>query len=89
MKYRIDPNKVVWRNLDGEVIILDIDSGHYYGLNKTGSLIWNLFAQDKTLQEAIEKLSDQFKISKKAALEDTSELIATLQKEGLLLKEKA
>jgi len=86
MRCYIDPNKVIWRNIDGEIIILNLDSGHYYTLNKTGSIIWNAFVEKKTPQEVVAKLTDRFKISPKIAKEDVSNLIAMLQKEDLILK---
>ena len=86
MRCRIDPDKVIWRNIDGEIILLNLASGHYYTLNKTGSFIWNVFVENKTSQEAAEKLADQFNIPSKTAKEDVLYLIVMLEKEDLILK---
>ena len=86
MRCHIDPDKVIWRNIDGEIILLNLASGHYYTLNKTGSFIWSAFVDNKTPQEAAEKLVDRFNIPPKTAKEDVLHLIAMLEKEDLILK---
>jgi len=88
MKYRIDPDKVVWRTIDGEDVILSLDIGHCYGLNKTGSFAWNMFVEKRIPQEVSERFFEKFKISSKIAGDDIRSLVTRLEKEALLLKEK-
>jgi len=45
MKYWIDPARVQWRVVDGEAVVIDVDSTYYYGLNRTGTVIWLLLAE--------------------------------------------
>lgn len=37
--YRIDKDNVTHRILDGEAVILNLDSGDYYSLNEVGTKI--------------------------------------------------
>ena len=38
-------------DLNGEVVILNFDSGIYYGLNETGAYVWNQLQEPKTFEE--------------------------------------
>lgn len=46
MAYRVNDEKVVWRVVDGEAVLLHADTSAYYGLNRVGTLMWEtLLAQ--------------------------------------------
>ena len=38
--YSIDEERMFWRKVGSETIILDIQSGYYFQLDDTGSVIW-------------------------------------------------
>src|SRR5438045_2839748 len=42
-KFEIHPD-VVWREIDGEVVLLNVVTGLYYGLDEVGSSVWRLLA---------------------------------------------
>ncbi len=37
---------VVWRLVEGEVVLLNVMSGQYYSLDVVGSRVWELIGQD-------------------------------------------
>ena len=37
---------VVWRLVEGEVVLLNVMSGQYYSLDAVGSRVWELIPQD-------------------------------------------
>ena len=47
-KYRRRPD-VISADMDGEVVMMDIMSGKYYNLGRTGGEIWSLLEEAKTL----------------------------------------
>jgi hypothetical protein len=36
------PESVLFRDLDGEAVLLEIATGRYYGLNEVGTRMWSL-----------------------------------------------
>lgn len=50
----------IFRDLDGEAVILDISSGTYFGLNAVGASIWQLIEQHGQLSAVLEALSGEF-----------------------------
>ena len=51
MKYWIDPTRVQWRVVDGEAVVVDVASTYYYGLNRTGTVVWRLLAEHAMSRE--------------------------------------
>ncbi len=45
MNYWIDPTRVQWRVVDGEAVVVDVASTYYYGLNRTGTVVWRLLTE--------------------------------------------
>ena len=58
---RLTPsNQVVIRELSGESVILDLNSGLYFGLNGVGTRVWNLITQGSSLRDAQAALNAEF-----------------------------
>ena len=53
-------DQVVFRELGGESVILDLKSGSYYGLNGVGTRTWALMTDGKTLRDVHGALADEF-----------------------------
>lgn len=44
---RVSPHPdVVWRLVEGEVVLLNVSSGQYYSLDEVGSRVWGLVPPD-------------------------------------------
>jgi len=82
--YRINSEKVVWRNIDGEAVILDLDSGYYYRLNPTGTAIWQMLEEYKKPEQIIKKLAQEYSLSEEKTEKDFFDLIADLKKDKLV-----
>lgn len=44
---------VVWRLVEGEVVLLNVMSGQYYSLDTVGSRVWELIPQEGTALNAV------------------------------------
>jgi hypothetical protein len=53
---RINTPTVVHEAIDGETIILNIDSGFYYSLVETGAQIWDLLANMNSADDIVKNL---------------------------------
>jgi len=50
--------------LDGEVVMLSLETSRYYGLNLVGSRIWELLAQPQTLQQVCDTLLNEYDVTR-------------------------
>ena len=57
------PEHVLSRELDDEMVLLNLDSGEYFGLNDTGTRIWELLADGRSREEVIDCLTDEFEVT--------------------------
>jgi coenzyme PQQ synthesis protein D (PqqD) len=51
--YRVSEAKVAWRIADGEAVLLHADSSAYFGLNRSGTLLWGELARRSVSPEAL------------------------------------
>ncbi len=76
----IIPPQVLINQIDGEMVILDLESGTYFGLNPVGAQIWHFLSEGKTLAETCRAMLDKYEVSPDEIERDvvnlTSELLA-------------
>jgi hypothetical protein len=73
------PSKdAVFRDLDGEAVILHLDSGTYFGLNAVGTRIWQLMERDGRLTAVLDDLSTEYDAPPDVLERDLLDLVARL-----------
>ena len=75
---------VVFRELDGEGVILNLASGLYFGLDKTGTRMWRLIEEHGQLQAVLTALCDEYEAAPDAIERDLIALVSELTEKGLL-----
>lgn len=75
--------EVVSQELEGELVVLSLDRGEYYGLNPTGTCIWNGFAEGVSLRIIADRLVAEFQVDVDRARADVVSLAQALLDEGL------
>lgn len=73
-----------WREIDGEVVVLDIERSHYLNLNATGCVLWLLLAEGATKRQLVVKLMQQFDVDEPTAREDVQTFLTSCRANGLL-----
>ncbi len=74
----IDRDKIFWKELEGEMVILNGDTGEYFTLNNVGAIIWEQIIQNAKDQEIISAIVAKFQIDEETASNDYNELKQTL-----------
>jgi hypothetical protein len=77
---------IAWRNVNEEVVILNLKSGEYFTLNDVGQFVWLAVADQKNIEEIRQKVVDAFDVSPEKASEDIEAFISRMLDEGLLHK---
>jgi hypothetical protein len=55
------PPHVLIRRLDGESVLLNLESERYFGLNATGTRMWELVTSKPCIALALEKLQESMR----------------------------
>jgi hypothetical protein len=75
---------VVSRDLEGEAIILNLESGTYFGLDSVGTRIWSLLQEDGSLRRTFELLEQEYDVEPERLEEDILRLVEELRSNDLL-----
>jgi hypothetical protein len=73
-----------WREIDGETILLDLDSSKYLGLNRSGTLLWPAIVKGSTRTELVQKLVREFEIDSDLAARDVDVFVGACRERNLL-----
>ena len=66
------------RVLDGEAVLLDLESGEYFGLNDVGTRFWELVSTGSTYGQARDKLLAEFDVDRATLEADLDQLVGSL-----------
>lgn len=83
---QIRSNDVSWREVDGEVIALDLRSSTYFTTNRTGTLLWHAMIDGATIDQLAALLRSSFGISDELAHADVESFLNLLVANGLLVR---
>ena len=80
------PPHVLSRLVGEETVLLNLESGIYFGLDGVGKFIWDSVSDGKSLAETVGSIVAEYKIGEDQATTDVVDFTATLVERGLLLK---
>lgn len=74
---------VATQEVDDEIIILDMNTENYFGLNKIGSAIWQVIKEKPVLNEVYETLLERYDVESEVLMADLENFVEKLLKSGL------
>jgi len=84
-RFRVNTPTVTHETIDGEAVIINLDSGNYYSLVDAGSLIWALVDRGASASEVHELLQQSYQGDATDIDRGVQELLAQLQQENLIV----
>jgi hypothetical protein len=81
---RLRSDDLEWREVGGEIVILDLKSSNYLALNDTGALLWKLLAGGASEEELRNALTAEFDVDEATSVGDVAEFLTALRSKGLL-----
>lgn len=75
---------VLVRELEGESVLLNLDSENYFGLDDVGTRMWSVLTTSDTVQESFDVLAREFDVSAEQLRTDLTRLIEALIEHGLV-----
>ena len=76
--------EVAAKVIDGEAIMINLNTGVYYSLDKVGGSIWELLERGHSLGEIADAVTAQYDVSQEQARADVDRLAAELLQENLV-----
>lgn len=81
------PEHVVFRELDGETVLLHLISGRYFGLDPIGTQVLRTVALGQPPAVALPALLEEYEVSEQQLRQDVEELLSDLLSRGVLTRE--
>jgi hypothetical protein len=75
---------VIWKEVDGKAVGLDLGSSRYFSLNPTGVTLWELLESPTDESSLAEALVREHKINDEQARSDVSAFVASLRQNQLI-----
>jgi hypothetical protein len=80
----IVPSHVLVRVLDKESVLLNIETERYFGLDETGTRMWQLVTAAPKVEVAYQQLLDEYDVEPELLRENLTDLLGRLVENGLL-----
>lgn len=89
--FPLEPDALLARNpqvlasdMDGEVVLLALDSGAYYTLTGAGSALWKALEEPRRVGDLLASLVRNFEVSEEQCRAETGEFLLHMVREGIL-----
>lgn len=78
------PKHVMFRELAGEAVLLNLHNEMYYGLDEVGTRMWQLLTTSDSVQAAMDTMLEEFEVTPETLEQDVAKMIKDMQEQGLI-----
>jgi hypothetical protein len=78
------PESVLFRDLDGEAVLLETVTGRYYGLNEVGTRMWSLLQLHGEIEAVCRALLTEYDAPEARLRDDLLRFVDSLAASGLI-----
>lgn len=75
---------VVFRDLEGETVLLHLQTGVYFGLGAVGTRAWQLIVAGRSLREIVAIFTEEYDVEEDRAAADLRDFVAALRENGIV-----
>lgn len=81
---KLRDGRIAWKEVDGEVLLLDVATSTYFSMNGSASVLWHQLADGTTEVGLVRTLVDEYGIDADQARADVAAFLADCSARGLL-----
>ena len=75
---------VVFRDLHGEAVLLDLKTSLYFGVDSIGARTWNLIKEHNSLQTVCDLLMKEYHVDEAQCTQDLLKFVSMLEEKRLI-----
>jgi methyltransferase-like protein len=75
---------ILWRELDGEAVLLSPSAGSSYNLNQVGTFIWKMLDGKHTSENIAAAICQVYEVEHEQALQDVENILVEMRNNNLL-----
>jgi len=77
-------SEVLFQDIEGEAVLLDLSSGQYFGLNEVGTRFWQHARELDDVDTIVARLLEEFEVEESVLEEDLEGFLGEMREAGLL-----
>ena len=71
--------------VDGEAVIMNVETGAYFGLNPVATDIWKILKDSKSVQTVIDQLIEEYDVSPQVCKDETIPVLTQMKALKIIL----
>jgi hypothetical protein len=75
---------VLFQELQGEAVLLNLKTGVYLGLDQLGTKIWQLLQQNASLNKVVDSVLQEYAVTHEQFAKDLLTLVGQMERQGLI-----
>ncbi len=80
------PDSILSKTIGEEEVLVDLNTGTYFGLNEVGTLMWSHLKKEISFEQMQEEILNQFEVSPEDITQDFQALLKSLSEKNLIQK---
>ena len=84
-RFRVNQPQVIRESFESEVVIINLDTGNYYSLEKTGALVWDWIENGAALEGIVAQLAQRGTVPAPQMIVAVEGFVAELVREQLIV----
>jgi coenzyme PQQ synthesis protein D (PqqD) len=81
---KLKADALEWREVEGEIVALDLEACAYIAVNRTGTALWPKLVEGTSRDQLVQALAESFGIDDQTASRDVDAFVGDLGQRGLL-----
>ncbi len=77
-------DNIVTNEIDGELVMVNIDMGKYYGFDNIGTKVWELIEEETKIADIIKKLLEEYNAPEEIIEKDVLKFLTKLEEERII-----
>ena len=87
--FQVNSPNVIHEIIDGEVVLINLETGSYYSIDKVGAVVWEYILQGLSSNQIVEALMTQYDSEQEEIAVGIQQLFDSLQAEQLIVSGEA
>ncbi len=75
---------VLIQELQGESVLLNVNTANYYGLNEVGTRMWMVLSESPSIADALDTLVEEYEVERATLESDVIDLLSKLLEKKLI-----
>ena len=88
-RFRIKNPQVIHETVDGEAVVVNLETGNYYSFVDSGQRIWEAVEREESMDEVLAAIEAAYEGERRQLEDSVQAFLAALEEEGLIVSWEA